>query len=57
MKGNQPGPGPEMPNLLGDQGSTLDPSEGDADDINRITGLGKRIGDIVMDVDAKYRQV
>ncbi|PIK36428.1 Neutral ceramidase B [Apostichopus japonicus] len=56
MAGNQPGPGPEMPNLLGDQGSTLDPSEGDADDINRITGLGKRIGDIVMDVDAKYRQ-
>lgn len=52
-----PPEGPKMPNLLGDQGSTLDLPEGDADDVSRITGFGKRIGDIVMDTDAKYRQV
>ncbi|WP_262409817.1 neutral/alkaline non-lysosomal ceramidase C-terminal domain-containing protein, partial [Salmonella sp. S146_54837] len=56
MAGTQPAPGPEMPNLLGDQSSTMDPTEGDADDVSRITGLGREVGDIILDVDRKYRQ-
>ena len=46
-----------MPNLVGELATNFDPPEGDADDINPVTGIGKRIGDIIMDVDRMYRQV
>lgn len=52
----QPPEGPPMPNLVGELATSLDPTEGDADDINPLTGMGKSIGDIIMDVDNMYRQ-
>ncbi|XP_071828827.1 putative neutral ceramidase C [Apostichopus japonicus] len=56
MEGSQPTQGPPIPNLLAEMGTTLADPEGDEDDVNIVTGLGPKIGELIMDTDAKYRQ-